>query len=58
MSRLTAGTATFLMMFGILALGQSFRGGVSGSVTNQSGAIVGGATVRLLGTDPGLTRTG
>lgn len=58
MSRLTAGTATFLMMFGILALGQSFRGGVSGSVTNQSGAIVGGATVRLLGTDTGLTRTG
>ena len=57
MSRLTAGIAAFLVIFGILASGQSFRGGVSGSVTDQSGAIVSGATVRLLGTDTGLTRT-
>ena len=30
---------------------------VSGSVTDQSGAVVAGATVRLLGTDTGLTRS-
>jgi hypothetical protein len=44
-------------MFGTMASGQSFRGGVSGSVTDQSGAVVAGATVRLLGTDTGLTRS-
>ena len=40
-----------------VGFGQSFRGGVSGSVVDQSGASVGNANVRLTGTDTGLTRT-
>jgi hypothetical protein len=37
--------------------GQSFRGGVAGTVTDQSGAAVSGAEVKLLGVDTGLART-
>ncbi len=40
-----------------LMQGQTFRGGVSGSVLDQSGATVANASVKLVGTDTGLTRT-
>ncbi|HEY3938759.1 MAG TPA: carboxypeptidase regulatory-like domain-containing protein [Bryobacteraceae bacterium] len=36
---------------------QTFRGGISGTVVDQSGAIIAGAEVKVLGTDTGLTRT-
>jgi hypothetical protein len=40
-----------------LSFGQSFRGGVAGTVADQSGAAVSGAEVKLLGVNTGLTRT-
>ena len=38
--------------------GQSFRGGISGTVADPSGATIAGAEVRLVGTDTGLERSG
>ncbi len=49
-------TPVFLLFTSCL-LAQTFRGGVSGTVTDQSGAVVPSASVRLTGTDTGLTRT-
>ncbi len=46
-----------LLVFTSCLLAQTFRGGVSGTVTDQSGAVVASANVRLTGTDTGLTRT-
>jgi hypothetical protein len=40
-----------------LAFSQNFRGGVAGTVVDQSGAAVAGAEVKLVGVDTGLTRT-
>src|SRR5689334_14880011 len=40
-----------------VCFGQTFRGGISGVVADQSGAPIAGANVKLLGTDTGLTRT-
>lgn len=37
--------------------GQTFRGGIAGTVTDSSGAAVAGASVTLTGTDTGLTRS-
>jgi len=48
--------AVFLSLQALL-WGQNFRGGISGTVSDQSGSIVAGAEVKLLGTDTGLTRT-
>ena len=51
-------TASAIVLF-LLASGasaQSFRGGVSGTVTDQSGASISGASVKLTGSDTGLTR--
>ncbi len=39
-----------------LAHGQTFRGGISGVVMDQSGAIIPGAHVNLSNTETGLTR--
>jgi Carboxypeptidase regulatory-like domain len=37
--------------------GQTFRGGISGTVVDQTGATIAGAEVKLLGSDTGLTRS-
>jgi hypothetical protein len=47
----------FLFLIQTLGFGQTFRGGVAGTVTDQSGAAVAGAEVKLVGTNTGLTRT-
>ncbi len=41
----------------IAVFGQTFRGGISGTVADASGAAIAGAEVKLLGTDTGLTRS-
>ena len=47
--------AAFLISSSLFA--QTFRGGISGTVTDPTGAQVAGASVKLLGTDTGLVRT-
>jgi hypothetical protein len=39
-----------------LVLGQTFRGGIAGTVQDSSGAVVSGAKISLLSQDTGLTR--
>ena len=39
-----------------VTFGQSFRGGVSGTVQDSTGAVIAGADVKLLGENTGLTR--
>lgn len=46
-----------LLALSFLSLGQTFRGGVAGTVTDASGAAVAGASVQLTGSDTGLTRS-
>ncbi len=45
------------LFFSALGLTQTFRGGISGTVVDQSGASVANASVKLAGTDTGLART-
>ena len=47
----------FALALASLAFSQTFRGGVSGTVTDPSGAAIAGAAVKLLGSDTGLTRS-
>src|SRR5690349_20143674 len=47
---------TVLMTLALAALGQTFRGAISGSVTDVSGAVVSGATVKALSAATGLAR--
>jgi len=44
-------------MTGVL-VGQTFRGGISGTIADASGAAVAGAAVKLVSPDTGLTREG
>src|SRR5580693_1822587 len=48
--------AAFLASLPLVA--QTFRGGISGTVSDASGAAVAGATVKLMSPDTGLTREG
>ena len=48
---------TVLVTLHLAVFAQSFRGGISGTVVDQSGAIIAGAEVKLLGADTGLTRS-
>ncbi len=54
-SSFTAISLAFLLAS--LAFAQTFRGGISGVVVDQSGATIPGATVRMVSSDTGLTRT-
>jgi hypothetical protein len=57
MSRRSIKIAAFLLALQCAAWGQTFRGGISGTVADQSGAPIAGADVKLNGTDTGLTRS-
>ncbi len=57
MLRRTLAVVQVTLVFCALLAGQTFRGGVSGTVVDQSGAVVSNASVKLAGTDTGLTRT-
>src|SRR5439155_5870364 len=46
-----------LIMSGVTAIGQLTTGTITGTVTDQSGAAVPGATVTLKNTDTGISRT-
>ncbi len=45
------------LFFSVITPAQTFRGGVAGTVIDQSGATVANASVKLTSTDTGLTRT-
>jgi outer membrane receptor protein involved in Fe transport len=45
-----------LLTLALAAIGQTFRGAISGSVTDVSGAVVSGATVKALSAATGLAR--
>ncbi len=50
---------SFIMLLASLSLiAQTFRGGVTGTVTDPMGAMVTGAAVKLVSPDTGLTREG
>jgi hypothetical protein len=49
---------TMLCLMTGLLIGQTFRGSVSGPVTDASSAAVGGAAIRLVSPDTNLTREG
>ena len=39
----------------VISFGQTFRGGINGTVTDQSGAVLPGATVEATATDTGVS---
>jgi hypothetical protein len=49
--------AVLLLLCGSMANAQTFRGTILGTVTDSSGAAIGGATVTVKNTGTGLTRT-
>jgi hypothetical protein len=54
--RLIPAASVFVILLAAAALSQTFRGGVSGIITDQSGAAVPGAAVQLVHEGTGLTR--
>ncbi len=59
MSRKLASVSFFLVtLFTAPLFSQTFRGGITGTVTDPTGATVPGASVKLVGADTGLTRNG
>src|SRR5207244_5229228 len=53
-SRLAA--AALLLIASLAAIGQTFRGAITGSVTDATGAVIGGAQVKALNAANGLVR--
>src|ERR1700688_2810563 len=47
----------FVLLSTAMLVGQTFRGTVLGTVTDPSGAVVSGATVKVRNVDTGLERT-
>jgi Carboxypeptidase regulatory-like domain len=50
-------TSLFVVLVSSVAIAQSGTTGISGTVTDQTGAVVPGATVRLLNPETGFSRT-
>ncbi|MBV8070984.1 MAG: carboxypeptidase regulatory-like domain-containing protein [Acidobacteriaceae bacterium] len=44
------------LLASVQSFSQTFRGGVAGTVTDASGAIIAGAAIKLVSPDTGLTR--
>ena len=53
---LLASSTALVLLAASLAYGQTFRGGISGSVADASGAAVPGASVKIVSKGTGLTR--
>ena len=47
----------FVLLSAAMLMGQTFRGTILGTVTDPSGAVVAGATVKVRNVDTGLERT-
>ena len=45
----------FALFVGVVAFGQTFRGGINGVITDESGAVVGSANVKATSQGTGLT---
>ncbi len=56
-SRLILTASVIVVLLASTALAQTFRGGISGSVTDPSGAAVPGAAVQIVNEGTGLTRS-
>ncbi len=55
--RVNAVVMTGVFALSLTAIGQTFRGGIAGSVADASGAVVSGAAVKIVHKATGLTRT-
>ncbi len=56
--RLTFTVVSLALFVTAQLFSQTFRGGITGTVTDASGAAVNGASVKMVGSDTGLTREG
>src|SRR5438552_11293767 len=56
-SRLTLSTAVLVILLASTAIAQTFRGGISGNVTDSTGAAIPGAIVEIVNEGTGLTRS-
>lgn len=56
--RFTSALFVLALLLATPLFAQTFRGGISGTVTDASGAIVSGAAVKLVSPETGLTREG
>ena len=57
MSLRSSAAALAALLLTQFAFPQTFRGGISGTVVDQTGAVIAGANVKLVSADTGLTRT-
>ncbi|HZD93999.1 MAG TPA: TonB-dependent receptor, partial [Candidatus Sulfotelmatobacter sp.] len=53
----TLSSVVFLLCLSAVMMAQSFRGGIQGTVTDSSGAVVSGAEVTVSNVDTGFSRT-
>src|SRR5712671_164836 len=57
MKRLVLGSLIVLVLLSLAAYAQTFRGAINGTVTDPSGAVVSGATVKATNTGTGIAQT-
>src|SRR5437867_7843337 len=55
-SRLSLSISVLVILLASTAIAQTFRGGISGSVSDPTGAAIPGATVEIVSEGTGLTR--
>src|SRR5947199_2175375 len=55
-SRLSLSISVLVFLLASTAIAQTFRGGISGNVTDPTGAAIPGATVEIVNEGTGLTR--